>query len=92
VSEHEVLSRDSLIVTHLGLSLLVELEDGVVEGSVEVFDGLEGLVGEEVTLEVSPGSLDVVEFWGVFRQPPDGQPGPVNRRRSVTPAKGARTP
>jgi hypothetical protein len=35
---------------------------------------MSGLKGEEVAFQIAPGSLDVVEFRGVFRQPFDGQP------------------
>src|SRR4051794_28335343 len=31
-------------------------------------------------LEVAPASLDVVQFWGVFRQPFEGEPGAVGER------------
>lgn len=34
----------------------------------------EGLMREEVTFQIAPGPLDVVEFRGIFRQPFDGQP------------------
>ena len=81
-NSRSALSSDSLIVTHLGLSFLIEFEDGVVDGQFEVFDGLESLVGEEVALEVSPGSLDVVEFRRIFWQPLDGQPGSFGERRA----------
>jgi len=47
-----------------------------MDSSVEMIDIGEGLRGEEVTFQIAPGSLDVVEFRGVFRQPFDGQPIP----------------
>ena len=40
----------------------------MLDGDFEVFDGEKGAVGEEMTLEIAPGSLDVVELglaqWG----------------------------
>ena len=45
-----------------------------MDSAVEMIDIGEGLMGEEVPFQIAPGSLDVVEFRGVFRQPFDGQP------------------
>ena len=56
-------------------SFVVELIDSTANSSIELLDGLDGLVGEEMALEVAPGALDVIELRGVFKQPPDGQPG-----------------
>ena len=47
-----------------------------MDNAVEMIDIGEGLMREEVTLQIGPGSLDVVEFGGIFRQPFDGQPIP----------------
>jgi len=44
--------------------------DGCIEG---VCIG-EGLVGEVMAFEVTPDTLNVIEFRGVFRQPLDGAP------------------
>ena len=49
------LSSNSLIVTHLVLPFAVEFDDCVLDGELEVFDGWEGAVGEEVALEITPG-------------------------------------
>src|ERR1700675_322953 len=40
----------------------------------------EGLMREDVALQSAPGSLDVVQFRSVFRQPFDGQPSPRGER------------
>src|SRR6202795_1486644 len=45
-----------------------------MDSAVEMIDIGEGLMREEVTFQIAPGSLDVVEFGSVFRQPFDGQP------------------
>src|ERR1700694_1243939 len=45
-----------------------------MDGAVEMIDIGEGLMREEVPFQIAPGSLDVVQFRGVFRQPFDGQP------------------
>lgn len=66
----EFLSSDSLIVTQMACPFDVEL----VDGGIELVDGAESLMGKEVTFEIAPGSLDIVEFGGVFGQPLDGQP------------------
>ena len=62
------LSSDPLIVTHLALPFTVEFDHRMLDGDFEVFDGEKGAVGEEMTLEIAPGSLDVVELglaqWG----------------------------
>lgn len=52
----------------------VEMLDGGFDRAVQLFEGYEDAMGEEMTFEVSPGSFDVVEFGGVFGQPLDGQP------------------
>jgi hypothetical protein len=41
---------------------------------------MEGSIGEMVTFEIAPASLDVVEFGRVFGQPLDGQPGSGGER------------
>src|SRR5713101_2760603 len=69
------LSSDSLIVTQMAGSFVIELIDGAGDSGIELIDGPEGLVSEEVALEVAPGAFDVIELRGVFRQPLDGQPG-----------------
>ena len=73
--ERSVLSSDSLDLTRMVISFEIELVDGESNGGVELVDGAESLMSEEVSLEVAPGAFDVVEFWSVFGQPLDGQPG-----------------
>jgi hypothetical protein len=42
----------------------------------------ESLVGEMMSLEVTPDHLDVIEFGRIFRQPLDGEPmGSLGERR-----------
>jgi len=65
----------------------VEFDDRVLDGKFEVFDGWEGAMGEEVALEIAPGSLDVVELGRVFRQPLDDQPGSFGDRRMRLPCR-----
>src|SRR5713101_2540699 len=47
-----------------------------MDSAVEMIDIGEGLMREELAFQIAPGSLDVVQFRGVFRQPFDGQPIP----------------
>ena len=47
-----------------------------MDGLVEMVEITEGLMGEEVPLQVAPDVFDVVQFGGVLRQPFDAQPGP----------------
>ena len=72
----QLLSSDSLVCTHFGLALLVEVGDGGVDGLVEMVRVAEGLMGEEVPLQVAPDVFDVVQFGGVLGLPFDAQPGP----------------
>src|SRR5216683_3329581 len=51
-----------------------------MDGLVEMIDIDEGLMRKEVAFQIAPGSLDVVQFRGVFRQPFNGQPIPVSER------------
>ena len=46
----------------------------MVDGLVEMIDGLKSLMGKKMALEIAPGMLDVIEFRGVFGQPFRGQP------------------
>jgi len=74
-----------LIATHLTRPFAVEFDDRVLDGELEVFDGWEGAVGKETTLQIAPGPLDVIELGRVFRQPLDGQPGSFGDRRTGEP-------
>src|ERR1700692_229315 len=58
---------------------MVELLDGYVDGLVERGDIGEVLMGEVMRLEVAPDDFDVVELWGVFWQPLDGEPVRASR-------------
>jgi hypothetical protein len=56
------------------LAFEVHVGNSQVDGAIEMIDVAEGLMGEEVALQIAPGSLDVVQFRGIFRQPFDRQP------------------
>ena len=58
------------------MALEVHFGDGVVDGTVEMIGVGEGLMSQEVTLQITPGSLNVIQFWGIFWQPFDGEPRP----------------
>src|SRR5271165_1275700 len=60
---------------------MVEVLDGCVDGLVEGVDIGEGLTGEVMRLEVVPDDFDIVEFWGVFGQPLDGEPVRASGKR-----------
>jgi hypothetical protein len=68
------LSSDSLIVTQMASPFLVKASNSEDDRGIKFLDGSKGLVGEEVTLEVTPGAFDVVQFGCVFGQPFNGQP------------------
>src|ERR1700674_4386006 len=51
-----------------------------MDSAVEMIDIGEGLMREEVAFQIAPGSLDVVQFGGIFRRPFDGQPIPRGKR------------
>jgi len=70
-SSRTALSRDSWPVQRDGHSLGVERLDSAEDFVIEVFDIVEGLVGEAMGLEIAPDRFDVVEFGGVFGQPLD---------------------
>src|SRR5215208_1333102 len=64
----------------MGLSLVVETTDGVLDGAGESVGISEGMIGELMLFEVAPASLDVVQLGGVFRQPFEGEPGTFGER------------
>ena len=47
-----------------------------MDGAVEMVEVSEGLMGEEMPLQVTPSMFDVVQLGGVPRQPFDAQPWP----------------
>jgi len=47
-----------------------------MNGTVEMIGVGEGLMSQEVTLQITPGSLNVIQFRGIFWQPLDGEPRP----------------
>jgi hypothetical protein len=59
----------------MGLSLMVERGDSVMDDITESVDIGEGIVGELMLFEVAPASFDIVQLGGVFRQPFEGEPG-----------------
>ena len=64
----------------MGLPLVVETGNGVRDGAGESVGVSEGTVGELMLLEVAPASFDIVQFWGVFGQPFEGEPGALGER------------
>src|SRR3954447_1963902 len=62
------------------LSLAVETGDSVRDGAGESVGIGEGAVGEIMLLDVTPASLDIIQFRGVFRQPFEGEPGALGER------------
>jgi hypothetical protein len=56
------------------LALLVHVGNTFMDSTVEMIGIGEGLMSEEVAFQIAPGSLDVVQFRGIFRQPFDGEP------------------
>ena len=64
----------------MGLSLVVEATDSVMDGAGESVGIGEGAISELMLFEVAPASLNVIRFGGVFRQPFEGQPGARGER------------
>ena len=58
----------------LGFALTVHIGNRLVNGAIEMIEIGAGLVREKVTLQVAPGSLDVIPLRSIFRQPFDRQP------------------
>ena len=56
------------------MALTVHIGNRLVNGAIEMIEIGDGLVREKVTLQVAPGSLDVIQLRSIFRQPFDGQP------------------
>src|SRR3984957_19683721 len=63
------LSRDSLAIQRIAISLCVEGGDGVVNGGVERVEIGEGPMSEMSGFQVTPDDFDVVQLRGVFGQP-----------------------
>jgi hypothetical protein len=47
-------------------ALTVEFGDGVVNALIQIIGGGEGLMGQLMPLQITPNSLDIIEFGGVF--------------------------
>src|SRR4051794_1884382 len=75
-----LLSRAPANGRWMRLSLVVETGDSVRDGAGERVGIGEGAVGELMLLEVAPASFDIVQFWGVFGQPFEGEPGALGER------------
>src|SRR5919205_509355 len=69
-----ILSSDLLIGPRMAASFGIALEDGLVNGAIEVIRAGEGLVGEVMPLQVAPETLDIVQLRSGFRQPLDREP------------------
>ena len=80
------LNSNSLIATYLAPLRVFEFDNRVLNGESEVFGEWEGARDEEVTLEVTPGPLDIMEIRRVFRQSLDDQPGLYGDRPTGEPA------
>src|SRR3954454_8494826 len=52
----------------------IEFPGGVMDGAIEIFRSCERLMSEVVPLQVAPDRFNVVELWGVVRQPLDAEP------------------
>jgi hypothetical protein len=52
-----------------------------MDGTVEMIGVGERLMSQEVTLQITPGSLNVIQFRSIFWQPFDGEPGPGSQVR-----------
>jgi hypothetical protein len=63
-----------LVAVQIGVSLFVALDDGFVDGTVEMIGIGEGLMGEMMAFQIPPDRFDIIQFRGVFRQPLDRQP------------------
>jgi len=55
---------------------VVHIGNPLMDNAVEVIGIDKGLMGEKIALQIAPGPLDVVQLWGVFRQPFDHEPEP----------------
>src|SRR3954447_16628512 len=69
-----MLSSNSVVGRRMAVSLGVELSNRFVDGAVEVIRTVERLMSEVMPLQVAPDRFNVVELWGVVRQPLDGEP------------------
>lgn len=53
---------------------MIDVLDAAMEGALKDVDVDKGLVGEVVAFEMAPGALDIIELWGVGREPLHGEP------------------
>ena len=89
---YSLLSRDSLAIQRIAISLCVEGGDGVVNGGVERVEIGEGPMSEMSGFQVTPDDFDVVQLRGVFGQPLDREPvGALGQRRPARLADMDRT-
>src|SRR5215213_9053618 len=58
----------------MAVSFGIEFRHGPVDGAIEVIRAVERLMSEVMPLQVAPDRFNVVELWGVFRQPLDAEP------------------
>src|SRR5829696_3423355 len=68
------LSSNSLVGRRMAASFGIEFPDSIVDGAIEIVRSRERLMSEVVPLQVAPDRFNVVELWGVFRQPLDREP------------------
>src|SRR3954471_12015830 len=78
------LSSNLLIGPRMAVSFGVELDDGLLDGAIEVISTGEDLMGEVMPLQVAPDPFNIVELRRVFRQPLDPEPvSPQGERRAA---------
>src|SRR3954452_4584852 len=68
----------------MAVSFGVELDDGLLDGAIEVISTGEDLMGEVMPLQVAPDPFNILELRGEFRQPLDPEPvSPQGERRAA---------
>jgi hypothetical protein len=61
------LSNALLVAPRIGASLFVALDDGFVDGAIEMIGIGESLMGEMMAFQIPPDRFDIIQFRGVFR-------------------------
>ena len=60
---------------------MVHVGNRFVKGAIEMIGVGKGLMSEKVALKVAPGSFDIVQLGSLFRQPFEGEPSSLGKRR-----------
>ena len=66
IAHRAMLSSDSWTDQRMAHALTVEFGDGIVNALVQIIGDGKGLMGQLMTLQITPNSLDIIEFGGVF--------------------------